>query len=68
VTSTSYRPDGTNTTVHGEWHFAWIFGGFGVQDVLFRKGCRRRAVREYLPLLRRQHRRVAQRLDDAGHR
>jgi hypothetical protein len=33
-----YKPDGETKTAKGEWHFAWILGGRGVQDVLFPVG------------------------------
>jgi hypothetical protein len=38
IAATWYRRDGGRTTGEGEWHFAWILGGRGVQDVLFRCG------------------------------
>jgi hypothetical protein len=38
VYSTNFNPDGTRTERQGEWHFAWILGGRGVQDVLFASG------------------------------
>lgn len=37
VESTSFRPDGTQRSQLGEWHFAWVLGGRAVQDVLFEK-------------------------------
>jgi len=30
-----YEQDGKSRTRKGEWHFAWMLGGRGVQDVLF---------------------------------
>ncbi len=38
IEGTWYQPDGSNTTGKGEWHFDWILGGSGVQDVLFASG------------------------------
>ena len=38
VESTWYDADGDRRTANGEWHFAWILGGRGVQDVLFAGG------------------------------
>jgi hypothetical protein len=38
IESTWYQPDGSSTTGKGEWHFDWILGGTGVQDVLFASG------------------------------
>ena len=38
VDNTTYGGDGLATRVAGEWHFGWIFGGLGVQDVLFPRG------------------------------
>jgi hypothetical protein len=35
IESTWYTPDGKSRKGTGEWHFAWILGGRGVQDVLF---------------------------------
>lgn len=33
-----HLPDGGKRTARGEWHFGWILGGRGVQDVLFSAG------------------------------
>ncbi len=33
-----HMPDGTTRTAKGEWHFGWVLGGRGVQDVLFAAG------------------------------
>lgn len=38
VHSINFHADGTRTERQGEWHFAWILGGRGVQDVLFATG------------------------------
>lgn len=32
------QADGTRSEAQREWHFAWILGGRGVQDVLFARG------------------------------
>ncbi len=36
-----YQPDGSPRTGKGEWHFDWILGGTGIQDVLFASGAPR---------------------------
>jgi hypothetical protein len=33
-----YTRDGGTHSARGSWHFAWILGGMGVQDVLFADG------------------------------
>jgi hypothetical protein len=33
-----HQPDGTRRTGTGEWHFDWILGGTGIQDVLLASG------------------------------
>ena len=38
IHSTNFNTDGTRTERQGEWHFAWVLGGRGVQDVLFAVG------------------------------
>jgi GNAT superfamily N-acetyltransferase len=38
VAATWFGRDGTTRTANGEWHFAWILGGRGMQDVLFAEG------------------------------
>ena len=35
VASTWTLPDGNKRKAAGEWHFQWILGGMGVQDVLY---------------------------------
>lgn len=37
IVSTWIKGNGELTSAQGEWHFGWILGGRGVQDVLFRK-------------------------------
>ncbi|HET7087317.1 MAG TPA: hypothetical protein VFL17_01570 [Anaerolineae bacterium] len=38
IEGTWHQADGTTRTGKGEWHFDWILGGRGIQDVLFSKG------------------------------
>jgi len=38
VTSTRFDEGGATGSAEGEWHFAWVLGGRGVQDVLFSSG------------------------------
>ena len=38
IDGTWHKPDGTSRTGRGEWHFDWILGGRGIQDVLFAAG------------------------------
>lgn len=35
VESTWYDQEGITRKDKGEWHFQWILGGYGIQDVLF---------------------------------
>jgi hypothetical protein len=38
MSSEWYERDGQTRSARGEWHFAWILGGRGVQDVIFASG------------------------------
>ncbi len=38
IDATWYQQDGTRRTGKGEWHFQWILGGRGIQDILFASG------------------------------
>lgn len=38
ITSTWYDSSGASHSRQGEWHFAWVLGGRGVQDVLYESG------------------------------
>jgi hypothetical protein len=33
VEVTNYKPDGSQETVQGEWHFGWVLDGRAIQDV-----------------------------------
>jgi hypothetical protein len=33
-----FSRDGSRTTSKGEWHFGWILGGRGIQDIIFPVG------------------------------
>lgn len=33
VEVTNYKPDGSQATVQGEWHFGWVLDGRAIQDV-----------------------------------
>lgn len=35
IESVWFGPEGERRTATGEWHFRWILGGYGIQDVLF---------------------------------
>ncbi|MBN1319227.1 MAG: ribose 5-phosphate isomerase B [Thermoleophilia bacterium] len=41
IECTWYEREGSARTASGEWHFGWILGGRGVQDVLFPSGVSR---------------------------
>jgi hypothetical protein len=38
IDGTWYQQGGESRQGKGEWHFAWILGGCGIQDVLFTSG------------------------------
>ena len=38
IVSTWFSASGGRSQATGEWHFDWILGGRGIQDVLFRSG------------------------------
>jgi hypothetical protein len=38
IDATWFEENGEQRKARGEWHFAWILGGRGVQDVLFAAG------------------------------
>jgi hypothetical protein len=38
IDATWFEKDGVTRKSKGEWHFAWILGGRGIQDVLFATG------------------------------
>lgn len=41
IDATWYEPSGGSRKGKGQWHFAWILGGRGIQDVLFLSGAPR---------------------------
>jgi hypothetical protein len=38
IDNTYFLPDGEEQRARREWHFGWVLGGRGVQDVLFARG------------------------------
>jgi hypothetical protein len=38
IHSTHYHADGSQSAWDGEWHFAWVLGGRGIEDVILASG------------------------------
>jgi hypothetical protein len=59
IEATYFEKDGTKRKVAGEWHFDWVLGGMGVQDILFAAGAtperRGTSLRCYDPALDSWH-------------
>jgi hypothetical protein len=56
---TWYGRDGSSRTGTGEWHFGWVLGGRGIQDVLYATGATPdqygTSLRAYHPAIRAWH-------------